>query len=150
LAEISISIAGDKVAARKLVDLDRAMPQQIKRGFYRAGALFEREMKLRLSGRALKVVTGRLRNSVNPQVSEEAGGIVLRVGPNVKYAAIHEFGGVIKPKNGPFLHFKGSFGWVKVGSVTIPKRPYVKPTLNENLDRAMDIIQREIMKPLGR
>lgn len=48
-------------------------------------------------------------------------------GSNRVYAAIHQFGGTIKPVNGKHLKFRvgGNGGWVSVKSVTIPARPYL-------------------------
>lgn len=66
--------------------------------------------------------SARLRNSIDYAV---AGDTIL-VGSNVKYALIHQKGGVIKPKNKKILHFKTPDGKdVFVKSVTIPARPYL-------------------------
>lgn len=43
--------------------------------------------------------TGRLRNSITSAFSDSTA----TVGTNVIYAAIHQFGGVIRARNGPFL-----------------------------------------------
>ena len=47
------------------------------------------------------------------------------VGTNVKYAAIHQFGGVIQAKNKPYLRFKIGGRFVSKKSVTIPERPFM-------------------------
>ena len=57
---------------------------------------------------------GELRRSVQ----YEAGQTYVRIGSNLKYARIHQFGGTI--------HFKK-----RKGSVTIPARPYLGVTPNE-------------------
>ena len=57
---------------------------------------------------------GHLRRSVQ----YEAGQTYVRIGSNLKYARIHQFGGTI--------HFKK-----RKGSVTIPARPYLGVTPNE-------------------
>jgi phage virion morphogenesis protein len=46
-------------------------------------------------------------------------------GSNLIYTAIHQFGGIIKPKNGKKLMFKGLSGVVFVDQVTIPARPFL-------------------------
>lgn len=46
-------------------------------------------------------------------------------GTNVAYAAIHQKGGVIRPRNKKKLMFKGMNGFVMVDKVTIPARPYM-------------------------
>jgi len=48
-------------------------------------------------------------------------GDTVLVGSNMEYAAIHQFGGTIKPKKGKALAFGGRV----VASVTIPARPYL-------------------------
>jgi len=71
------------------------------------GALqMERTAKENVSGRVLKVRTGRLRASI--QAKAEGLRITLQAGGSggtgeVKYARIHEEGGVIVPKNGRYL-----------------------------------------------
>lgn len=68
-----------------------------------------REAKLNLSGRVLRVGSGRLRASAQSTVSVTGEKVetVARVGGGgvgeVPYAAIHEHGGVIRPKRGRFL-----------------------------------------------
>lgn len=66
-------------------------------------------------------------------------------GTNVKYAGIHQFGGVIKAKGGGNLRFKIGGRFVSVKAVTIPKRSFV----GVNADDAGDILhvaQQEIDK----
>ncbi|MGB0747181.1 MAG: phage virion morphogenesis protein [Magnetospiraceae bacterium] len=46
-------------------------------------------------------------------------------GTNKIYARVHQFGAIIRAKAGGFLHFKGSKGWAKVRSVTLPARPFL-------------------------
>lgn len=57
------------------------------------------------------------------------------LGTNVPYAAVHQFGRVIRPKRGQYLTFRGPGapagkgkragrgGWARVRKVTIPRRP---------------------------
>ena len=45
---------------------------------------------------------------------------------SAEYAAIHQFGGTIKPKNGKYLMFKGTGSrFAKVKQVVIPARPFM-------------------------
>ncbi|MEN9885530.1 MAG: hypothetical protein RL758_108 [Pseudomonadota bacterium] len=46
----------------------------------------------KLSGNPLKVQTGRLRRSINYRMTDTETGVEARVGTNVEYARIHEFG----------------------------------------------------------
>ncbi|PIE13824.1 MAG: phage virion morphogenesis protein [Rhodobacterales bacterium] len=65
--------------------------------------------------------TGRLHDSIDYQV----GLGEVTVGSPLIYAAIHHFGGVIKPKNGKALAFMAGGDQVFAKSVTIPARPYI-------------------------
>jgi len=72
-------------------------------------------------GRTL-VKSGDLRDSIH----HEASGNEVVIGPeDLPYAAIHQFGGVIKPKNAKKLAFKTPLGMAFLDQVTIPARPYL-------------------------
>jgi phage gpG-like protein len=47
-----------------------------------------------------------------------------RIKAEAVYAAIHQFGGVIKAKNVPYLRFKVGDRWASKKQVTIPARPF--------------------------
>ncbi len=47
------------------------------------------------SSDVLKVVTGRLRSSITPEVKESGEDILVSLGTSVPYARIHEYGGPI-------------------------------------------------------
>jgi len=66
----------------------------------------------------------------------------------VPYARIHEEGDTITPKKGKYLHFKGSKGWAKVTSVTIPPRPFLQPALEHIATKADRVISDEIARVL--
>ena len=62
----------------------------------------------------------------------------VRIGTNLVYAAIHEFGGVIYAKKAPALVFQTEDDeWHRVDSVTIPPRPYLRPAWDEKIDAAV-------------
>ena len=65
--------------------------------------------------------SGRLRDSINARASNDE----VRVGSNVVYAAIHQLGGTIRPKNGELLVFRIGDRLIKAKSVTLPARPYL-------------------------
>lgn len=65
--------------------------------------------------------SGRLRDSINSQ----AGADEVRVGTNVIYAAIHQFGGTIKPVSASHLVFRIGGRLVLADSVTLPSRPFL-------------------------
>lgn len=65
--------------------------------------------------------SGRLRDSINSQASRDE----VRVGTNVIYAAIHQFGGTIKPVSASHLMFRIGDHFAMVDSVTLPARPFL-------------------------
>ena len=73
--------------------------------------------------RILTIRTGNLYNSVikSLRISAHQGTLIISIGSNLPYAAIHEFGGFAGPR------------WHRV---YIPPRPYLKPTLDD-LERMM-------------
>ena len=84
------------------------------------------------------ILEGRLRSAI--QRRKLAWNEVIVGVFDVIYAAIHEFGGVIKAKNAPYLWFKTKSGdWVRTKSVTIPARPYLRPAIYENPNELAEI-----------
>jgi phage gpG-like protein len=70
------------------------------------------------------ITSGMLMRSVTFAVDSDAS--LVRVGSNLKYARIHQLGGVIVPKSRKFLRFPiggGQFMFAK--KVTIPARPFL-------------------------
>lgn len=65
--------------------------------------------------------SGRLRDSINSQ----AGPTEVHVGTNVIYGAIHQFGGTIRPVSASHLFFRIGGNLVVANSVTLPARPYL-------------------------
>jgi phage virion morphogenesis protein len=63
----------------------------------------------------------RLLKSINYQ----AGAQAVSIGTNVLYAAIHQFGGTIRPKTAKALTFVASGRRITVGAVNMPARPFL-------------------------
>lgn len=87
----------------------------------------------KLSGQVLKVQTGRLRRSINFRVAETGTGIEAKVGTNVEYARVHEFGfsGTVNVK----AHMrKGKKAYeVRAHSrkVNLPERSFLRSTMTD-------------------
>ncbi|MDL2401260.1 phage virion morphogenesis protein [Rhizobium mayense] len=64
---------------------------------------------------------GRLRDSINSRPSNHE----VRIGTNLVYAAIHQFGGVIRPVKAKHLFFRMGGNLVVANRVTLPARPYL-------------------------
>lgn len=95
----------------------------------------------KLSGQVLKVQTGRLRRSINYRVTDSGTGIEARVGTNVEYARIHEFGfkGTVNVKE----HLRKGKQTYKVRAhtrrVNLPERSFLRSSMS---DMRRDIDQR--------
>lgn len=135
----------------------------IKAGVRKAGLVVEGTAKRLVYGKhpeRLVKDKGGLGRSITTQSAD--GGYSAIIGPNVIYAAIHEFGGIIKPKKaGGFLVFKPSkfsnatrqvrgedteYSKREAGDlvfakkVTIPARPYMHPALDQETEHVQSII----------
>lgn len=100
-----------------------AILSQVQLGF-RAGRAPTGEAWAPLKSRSGQPLrdTGRLRNSIIPKADSEG----VTVGTNVSYAAVHQFGATIRPKNKPFLMFKTGDGrFVRTKKVVVPARPFL-------------------------
>lgn len=100
-------------------------------------------VKNKLSGQILKRKTGRLAGSIATAQEIRGQDVIGKVGSNLKYARIHELGGVIRPKNFRFLHFVVNGQEVFAKKVTIPKRPYIKPSIEESSKKIANIFGTE-------
>lgn len=87
--------------------------------------------------RNVRILTesGRLRSSINSRPSNDE----VRIGTNVVYAAIHQFGGTISAKGGGFLSFRIGGQFIKVRSVKIEARPYLGISADDR-EEVQDIV----------
>lgn len=125
----------------RLKEMQDAAPAATRAAVVAMGLLMAAETKLTLSefshsadtptpsppGSPPAVVSGDLRRSVKPMPPVGDGPIwSIIVGGTTVYARIQELGGTITAKNFPQLG-NPEVGFFGV-SVTLPKRPYIKPT----------------------
>ncbi|OPL13708.1 MAG: hypothetical protein AVO39_10240 [delta proteobacterium MLS_D] len=88
-----------------------------------------------LAGVTLNPQTHRLQQSVKTSVERKGlfgNEIIGRVGSPVVYAAVHEFGGIIKPKKGKYLVFQIDGTWIRTTQVNIPKREWLSKSAKDN------------------
>ena len=115
----------------------------------------------KLSDQVLKVRTGTLRRSITAQFESSGNSFTARVGTNLVYARIHEFGfkGTVNVKEHQRLQ---TMAWGKLmknpKSVSVrshavnmntPKRPYLGPSLEENKERYITNIRRALTEVLA-
>jgi phage gpG-like protein len=107
-----------------------------------------------LSPHKILVGDGLLKNSLtipeSPYGIGTTDGDEVSLGTNVIYAAIHNFGGVIVPKNKSALAFPGlGGGTIFAKKVTIPKRTFMgigdddEQKINEKIQAALDKVSGE-------
>jgi len=161
--KLILEIAAGKDVLTSLATAHTRVTAAIKAGVRKAGLAVEGTAKRIVYGKhpeRLVKDKGGLGRSITTQPAD--GGYSAVIGPNVVYAAIHEFGGVIKPKKaGGFLVFKPSkfsnatrqvrgedreYSKRETGDlvfakkVTIPARPYMHPALDQETERVQSII----------
>ncbi|MCB1833934.1 MAG: phage virion morphogenesis protein [Geminicoccaceae bacterium] len=94
------------------------------------GAPWLKSIRAREEGGQTLVDSSRLRDSITRRTSAES----VEVGTNVVYAAIHQFGGVIRATAAPWLRFRVGGRWVKKKQVTIPARPFLGAGPEDNAE----------------
>lgn len=85
------------------------------------GEKWEQSYRAKEEGGQTLSKDGHLRNSI----THEASADKLEVGSNRIYAAIHQFGGEIKPKAAKQLAFRIGGHLILTDSVEMPARPYL-------------------------
>lgn len=84
-------------------------------------------------------LSGTLKRSIHSsQPSLNSGRWEVRIGTNLEYARIHEYGGTIRAKNKPFLVFKIGGKLIFTKSVQIPPRPYLRPAFDSQRTNALN------------
>ena len=134
-----------RIDPKQLSDLRAKLdPKKFKQAIDIALFNISREMQREAVGKA-RHRKGALKGSIQAESTSE----YAKIGTNLTYAKIHEFGGTITAKNSPYLHFQINGNWVRVGSVTITPQPYMRPALEtQRQGRAIKVISEEINKLL--
>ena len=152
-AMVTVSVFG---LNSRLAMLNKVAPSAVKRGMA-AGVLaatieVQGQVKHLLEGTVLNRRSARLWRSITADAFDKTGTTVGVVGTNVRYAAIHEFGGVIRPKKpGGFLVWKGGDGGaIFAREVNMPRRPYMSRAFSEKKQAVRDIVMRNVMQTVRR
>lgn len=144
---LNVSLVGDKELIAKL----NAMPNKVKAFLYASVTklAFKLEYKVKadkLSGQVLHVRTGNLRASIYNEVTQDTTSVTGRVAQagDVKYGAIHEFGGQTPPHEiVPVKAQALAFMWngkqmflkhVNHPGSKIPERSYLRSSLSDMRD----------------
>lgn len=142
---INISITGDARIVESMGRLPSAIRQALYRKILTLALKMERNVKVgKLNGQVLNRITGALSRSIQHEVIRTPTGAIGKVfsSGDVKYAAIHEYGGVtsphiIVPKKAAVLAFPGSTGKMVFAKKVnhpgskMPERSFLRSTLND-------------------
>jgi phage gpG-like protein len=139
-----------------------AMPERISAALSdKANALaaeLEAKIQQKLAGGVLNLRTGALARSIVTIIEDSAAGVCVTIATSgdVKYAAIHEFGGTIPaheivPNKAKALAFavegKQEFAArVNLPAVTMPERSYMRSSLAEMADEIREELTAAAMK----
>jgi len=144
----------DRSAYRALEDLEADMLRIRRRILSRVGeraiSYVQRE---KLRGQVLNRRSGHLAQGLHYVF---IGPVSIFIAPSVKYGAIHEYGGVIRPVNAKVLRFFDEGGNpVFAKQVTIPAKPWLGPGLGEYLksgeaERLVDVTLQDELDRLSR
>jgi phage gpG-like protein len=99
-SELILTLEGEKALLQKVDRLAPRIREAVgRKALLQSALLLERHIKMeKLSGQVLHVRSGRLRSSISHRLEPIGQDLTARVGTNLVYARIHEFGGTITPK----------------------------------------------------
>lgn len=85
---------------------------------------------------------GRVSGDLARSIGYKVTGNKVAVGTNLIYARIHEYGGVIVPRQAKALHFKlRDGGWRTASKVVMPERSFLRSSLRESRGAIKSIVQ---------
>jgi len=143
--ETEVRFEGWEEFKRGMEKTAKDLPGGVYAGVRNACLLVEVRAKTHhLAGVTLKARTHRLQRSVKTIVRRIGTVVSGRVGSPVVYAAIHEYGGIIRPKNAKYLVFKIEGKWIRTKKVTMPARRWLSKSLEDVRPQIERIFGREI------
>lgn len=140
---INLSLTGDRELIERLESMPGALRAALLQKVSALALKLEAKVKQKLSGEVLNVKTGNLRRSIASKVDASASSVIGKVysSGDVKYAAIHEFGGqtkahIIEAKNAKALAFSMGGKQVFAKRVNhpgskIPERSFLRSSLHD-------------------
>ena len=145
--EIKLTPASKKM----LRQLHRDFRQSFIKGLKKAMLFAESKAKKSFGDEGKPgVKTGYLRRTIRSGVKVTSDNAIGFLSANTVYAAIHEFGGIIRPRHADYLKFQIGGQWRKVRQVTMPDRPYLRPAIEDNINKIEDIIKDTIINQVNK
>jgi len=143
--EPEINFDGIDDLQRGMAKIVKGMPGGIYNAVCNSCLLVEVRAKThQLAGAPLKACTHRFQRSVKSIVRRIGTLVSGRVGSPVVYAAIHEYGGIIRPKNSKYLVFRINGKLIRTTKVTLPKRAPFAKSLEDVRPQTERIFGREV------
>lgn len=147
---LNFGISGANEFQSGMSRIANALPGGIYAATVQSCALVETRAKTHhLAGGTLNYRTHRLQQSVKSDVRTNGYKVTGRVGSPVVYAAINEFGGIIKPVKAKHLSFQIDGRWIRASQVTIPARPWLFNSLDDELPQIEAIYGRQLEIVIG-
>jgi phage gpG-like protein len=136
---ISGIVIGGEAATARFNNLTQRLRAELRVGIGRAALLVQNDSKAnKLSGQVLNVVTGRLRRSINVEISESETNVQGSVGTNVAYAHAHEFGfqGTVSVRESLRTSVLGKKFTVRAHSMkmNVPEKSFLRSALADMAD----------------
>jgi phage gpG-like protein len=151
---VSIAVVGDKEVIERFQRLPDSVRESLRRAVQDLAVRLQHHVAQdKLSGQVLNVRSGKLSRSIDQVVLQNGDEIVGVVSTSVKYARIHEYGGVIKQrertatlyrsidKDGNFKHngrfvskSKSNFATdhaMGARVITMPERSFLRSSLRD-------------------
>lgn len=94
--------------------------------------------------------TGTLSRSIISEVESQGERTEGRTGTNLEYAAMEEFGtaglpgGVLRPKNAPYLVFEVNGQVIQTKEVRREGHPYLRPAFDQKKNQAVQEVRRAL------
>ena len=147
---LQIKIEVNKADLEKIKQMPNEFRAGLKNGVRKAMIFAEGKAKQdftksRGPAGGLHVRSGHLRRGIESGIIDHGDIIEGWLGDNIIYAPIHENSAIIYPKKGPYLRFPIDGHWVSVKKVIIPKRPFLRPVIEENINEIAEIIHDTII-----
>ena len=135
----------DKDLMRRLNKVEKSIRSDAAKGLRAAQNYLIANIKTYyIDNSGLHVDTGNLINSITEDEIQLGKTSWITFGPHAVYAAIHEFGGVIRATHAPYLVFMIDGNLIRTKSVTIPARPYIRPVIDRDGDEALALLGKTI------
>ena len=148
--ETDVRFEGQDDFRRGMDKTAKDMPGRIYKAVVQSCSLIETRAKTHhLAGATLKARTHELQKSVKSRVRQSGNTVSGRVGSRMLYAAIHEYGGIIRPKNAKYLVFRIDSKWIRTKKVTMPKREWLSKSLRDVQGQIEIIFGRQIEISIG-